>query len=259
MHEITTPFGDPEFLVLAGSRLYGMDTPESDYDYVGALIEPAEYRLGLKKNANQHGFEQHMFKGDDHEGSIYSLWKLVQMFAEGNPTILCLMFADPLVDEFGICTDKFRKMVSSRKSGHRFMKYMEAQRKSMIGERAKHVTRLQLIEDYGFDTKFAAHLIRLGYQGCEFLSTGKITLPMPDESLTAGCLLNVLDVRYGKWSMAQVISESEALQARMEALLATTELPEEPDWDRLSEWLTDWYRGRYSLIAMGLKESQKIT
>lgn len=247
MHSIETPFGDPEFLVLAGSRLYGIDGPDSDYDYVGALIEPADYRLGLLKNDGQHGFEQYEFKGDNFEGSIYSLWKLASMFAEANPTILCLMFADPIVDHFGICTDEFREMVISRKSGYRFLKYMEAQRKSMIGQRAKNVTRLDLIDRHWFDTKFAGHLIRLGYQGCEFLATGKITLPMPDESLTAGSRLNVLDIRNGAWRIEQVLDEAEALQARMEGLLATTTLPEEPDWATLNDWVCHHYQWRYQI------------
>lgn len=246
MHAIDTPFGEPEFLVLAGSRLYGIDTPESDYDYVGALVEPQAYRVGLKtyhpegKHA-QNGFEQHMFEGDDFEGTVYSLWKLVTMFAEGNPTILCLMFADPIVDRYGICTDEFRKMVVSKKSGHRFMKYMEAQRKSMIGQRAQHVKRLELIDAYGYDTKFAGHLIRLGYQGVEFLNTGKVTLPMPDESLEAGSRLNVLDIRHGRWTEAMVIEESLALQARMEVALEESTLPDAPDWGALNEWVVDRY------------------
>ena len=245
MHTIETPFGEPGFLVLAGSRLFGIDTPTSDYDYVGALIEPEAYRIGLKKSGTQHGFEQHEFKGDNFEGSVYSLWKLVSMFAEGNPTSLALMFANPIRDDYGICTDAFREMVISRKSGHRFLKYMEAQRKSMTGERASHTKRPELTTVHGYDTKFGGHLLRLGYQGCEFLETGKITLPMPDESPVAGSRLNVLDVRHGRWTMQEVVDESLALQARMEAALTTTELPEDADWDRLNDWVIDRYQYHY--------------
>jgi uncharacterized protein len=255
MHTIETPFGKPGFLVLAGSRLFGIDTPESDYDYLGALIEPEQYRIGLKNHHQegskhaQHGFEQYMFKGDNYEGSVYSLWKLVSLFAEGNPTSLALMFANPIRDDYGICTDEFREMVVSRKSGHRFLKYMEAQRNSMTGDRASHTKRPELKSVYGYDTKFGGHLLRLGYQGCEFLETGKITLPMPDESPVAGCRLNVLDVRNGLWTMQEVVEESLALQARMEASLATTELPEDADWGRLSEWVVDKYQAHYLTLS----------
>lgn len=244
-HRIITPFGEPGYLVLAGSRLVGIEGPDSDYDYVGALVEPPEYRIGLATYTQgshpQRGFEQHMFEGYQYEGSVYSLWKLVHMFAECNPTILNLLFARPIVDMFGVNTDEFRRLVISKKAGHRFMRYMEAQRKSMIGQRAKHVTRQALVDAHGFDTKFAGHILRLGYQGIEYLITGNITLPMPDESLIAGSRLNVLDVRNGKWTEAQVLLEAAALEKRLEEAYEASTLPDEPDYEALSKWLVSRY------------------
>jgi hypothetical protein len=40
------------------------------------------------------------------------------------------------------------------------------------------VTRTELIKRHGYDTKFAMHAVRLGYQGVEYLKTGRLTLPM---------------------------------------------------------------------------------
>lgn len=244
MHTIETPFGRPGFLVLAGSRLYGIETPESDYDYVGAIVEPMDYRIGLNKHGHQQGFEQHTFKydagnrlnPDPYEGTIYSLWKLAQMLAEGNPTSLCTLFATPTIDRYGICTDAFRSLVLSKRSGHRFLKYMEAQRKSMIGQRSKGIARTAIIEAHGYDTKFAGNLIRLGYQGIEFLKTGTITLPMPDHERKM-----VGRVRCGIYSEDDVIMLATNLQADMEDALAVCTLPEEPQWDALSAWVTDMY------------------
>lgn len=245
-HQIETPFGEPGYSVLAGSRLYGIDTVESDYDYVAALIEPRDYRVGIVNyhptgKQPQHGFEQHEFSGDNFEGSAYSLWKLASMFAEGNPTVLCLLFAEPIQDLYGINTDEFREIVVSARSGHRFMKYMQAQRKSMIGQRAQHVKRLELIDAYGYDTKFAGHLIRLGYQGCEFLDTGSITLPMPESERQA-----VLGIRTGQWRMDDVIALSENLEAEMEKSLGRTPLPAEADFDALNKWLVERYMDAYT-------------
>ena len=249
--DISTPFGRPGFLVLAGSRLFGIDTAESDYDYAGALVEPEAYRIGLKNYSqgknHQHGFEQHEFNGDNYEGTVYGLWKLASMFAEGNPTILTLLFADPIRDDYGICTPEFRKIVVSARSGHRFMKYMEAQRKSMIGERAQHVKRLELIDAYGYDTKFAGHLIRLGYQGIEFLYQGTITLPMPEYQRG-----NVLAIRAGKWTMDEVVQASLDLQAEMEAAMVVTDLQPEADWEALNDWVV----GKYN--TFWVREKQKV-
>lgn len=249
MHKIETPFGEPGFLVLAGSRLFGIHSDESDYDYIGAVIEPPSYRLGIKnhksKGGSQHGFEQHEFSGDNYEGTVYSLRKLALMLAEGNPTIITTMFADPLQDAYGICTDEFRDIVRSRASGVRFLKYMKAQRGAMLGERSG-TNRPDLIQAFGYDTKFAGHWLRLGYQGIEYLETGNITLPMPDESTVAGCALNVREVRAGQWTKSQVVREGEALTARLERAYEACTLPEEADYHMLNLWVIEKYWHEYS-------------
>ena len=35
------------------------------------------------------------------------------------------------------------------------------------------VNRPELIAAHGYDTKYAGHVLRLGYQGIEFLETGR--------------------------------------------------------------------------------------
>lgn len=250
MHTIETPFGEPGFLVLAGSRLFGIHTDESDYDYIGALIEPEEYRLGIKnyagKGGNQHGFEQHEFSGDGFEGTVYSLRKLALMLAEGNPTIITTMFADSITDYYGVADEEFRKIVRCRASGVRFLKYMKAQRGAMLGER-KGTNRPDLIAAWGFDTKFAGHWLRLGYQGIEYLETGNITLPMPDESTVAGCAQNVREVRAGLWTKHEVVREGEALTARLERAYEASTLPETADYEALNAWVVERYRTEYGL------------
>lgn len=242
-HDIQTPFGPPGFLILAGSRLFGIDTPESDYDYIGAVIEGEDHSLGLKGK-----FEQHTFEGDGFEGTIYSLRKFTTLLLSGNPTIVTSMFADPITDEYGICTDEFRQAAISRKAGQAFLGYMASQRGKMLGERTG-TNRPDLISAFGFDTKFAGHLIRLGYQGCEYLETGWITLPMPDESTTSGSALNVREIREGHWTKHDVISEAKALEARLKRAIEETALPEEPDTEWLNDWLIDHYLRTYAFLT----------
>src|SRR2546423_1793482 len=58
---------------------------------------------------------------------------------------------------------------------------LPAQKQAMLGQRGGHrPTRPELVEAHGHDTKFAGHVLRLGYQGVEFLESGRITLPMPE-------------------------------------------------------------------------------
>lgn len=253
-HRIERPFDlEPGYLVLSGSRLYGIDGPDSDYDYVGAIVEPDTYRLGLDtytqgKN-RQHGFEQHEFHGSEFEGTVYSLWKFVQMFAEGNPTILCLLFAKPIVDVFGIDHDSFRDLVISKKSGHRFIRYMQSQRKSLWIR-----ARPNLVDAHGYDTKFAAHVVRLGYQGIEFLETGHITLPMPEKDRQV-----VRSIREGKWLVSDVLELAADLEEGLNVSLDESTLPDEPDHEGLSKWLVRKYQNEWweRLVTESILVGQK--
>lgn len=242
MHTIETPFGEPGFLVLAGSRLFVIHNDESDYDYIGAIIEPIDFRVGIRnhkaKGGFQHGFEQDEFSGEDYEGTVYSLWKLAMMLAEGNPTIITTMFADPIRDDYGICTEAFRNIVRCRASGERFLKYMQGQRAAMLGERKSRTKRPELTDAYGYDTKFAGHWLRLGYQGIEYLETGNITLPLPEQT-------QVREVRAGLWTKVEVIREGEALQARLGEAYKACRLPEEANYVALNDWVIDRYWQAY--------------
>ena len=68
------------------------------------------------------------------------------------------------------------------------------------------VTRTELIKRHGYDTKFAMHAVRLGFQGVEYLKTGRLTLPM-DEGREY-----CMTVRLGQVRLSDVIRTIERLE-----------------------------------------------
>lgn len=98
------------------------------------------------------------------------------------------------------------------------------------------VNRPELIEQYGFDTKYAGHVLRLGYQGIEFLESGRLTLQMREAERT-----HVLDVRNGRVAFEDVLAEADDLQHRLEDRLQNSQLPERPDYDRVNKFLAEAY------------------
>jgi hypothetical protein len=126
----------------------------------------------------------------------------------------------------------------SRRAGQRFLGYLRAQRERLEGTRGgKHTNRPELVERYGFDTKFAYHMVRLGLQGVELMETGRITLPMPEADRT---WLRAL--RRGERTRDEALERGGELEARLAALCESTGLPAEPDTAWADAWLVDAYR-----------------
>ncbi len=98
------------------------------------------------------------------------------------------------------------------------------------------MTRPELIEAYGFDTKYCGHMVRLGLQGVELLETGRISLPVPEPHRTW-----IRELRVGQHTMAEALEIAEALQHRIADLTETSHLPEYPDRDKADRWLVNAY------------------
>jgi hypothetical protein len=120
---------------------------------------------------------------------------------------------------------------------------MAAQRRALTSEKSRHVTRKALIEAHGYDTKYAAHVIRLGMQGVEFLTTRSVTLPIPLELRSI-----LLGIRMGGYSLDAVLDMADRLEAEMTALVKDPVLffYEQPDREFLSRWLIARYKNFYS-------------
>lgn len=232
-----------------GSTVHGLHLPGTDdRDEMGITIEPPERMLGLQN------FEQYVQR-DQPEGVpsqpgdldlvVYSLRKYVKLAAAGNPTILILLFAPPLFrNGFGEELLRNRDLFASRESGKRFLGYLKAQKERLLGTRGQmRVTRTELIEKYGYDTKFAMHAVRLGYQGMEYLTTGRLTLPM-----TGFTQKFCMEIRRGEWPLSHVIDLIEAQEDEIKKLLDTSPLPRVPDFKRIDELLVKLYLEAWYLI-----------
>lgn len=230
--------------VEVGSGVYGVTTGADDDDEMGVCIEPPDFVIGL------HKFEQYIYRTQpegvrsgpgDLDLVVYSLRKWLGLALKGNPSILVPLFVPDRsifhINDFGRDLLNAADKIVSRQAGYRFLGYMTSQRAGLEGNgRGKHTNRPELIEEYGFDTKFAYHMLRLGIQGIELLETGKITLPMPENVRT-----DLINVRTGGYTKDQVLSWARELEDRLEGLIQTSDLPERPDYEWANEFLIDMY------------------
>jgi hypothetical protein len=217
-----------------GSGLHGIAIEGTDdHDEMGIFIERPEELLGvgtldrgvfgeyrrdyMARTAKEGERSYH----GDVDLTIYSLGKYLRLALKGNPTALLPLFAPEesvlFNTELGQFLRECRTFFASQRSVHRFLGYMEAQHERMMGggKRNRVPKRQELLDAYGWDTKYGSHALRLAYQGFELLHTGHLTLPMPRAQRD-----RVLDVKRGLIPQHMVSQEILSIKDQMERVLA---------------------------------------
>jgi len=94
----------------------------------------------------------------------------------------------------------------------------------------KITNRAGLLDNYGYDTKFGSHLVRLMLEGKELLETGALVFPMKEAA-------TILDIKQGKWSMEEVLEYAEQLENDISNMVSP--LPKKPRFDEINKLLID--------------------
>lgn len=233
---------------LVGSTVHGLNLEGSDdRDEMGVCIEPLSEVLTLNSSFEQYifrsaaertGIKDARSEAGDLDLTIFSLRKFCKLAASGNPTVLLMFYTPELVVETPIGKElrSMAQYFASKEAGARFLGYMHGQRLRLLGEKGqKRVKRPELEEKYGYDTKYAMHVLRLGFQGLEFLDSGKLTLPMQ------GSRGYLMGVRQGEESLESVIATAEMLEADLKKALEKSPLPEHPNRPVIESWMQQVY------------------
>lgn len=227
--------------VRVGSDLYGTSsTTGGDEDLMAVTVMPKVDVIGLSPF---EGLQWRTAEGgarstdDDTDLATYSLKKYLTLAAAGNPSILALMFAPQ--DYITFCTATGRELLRhrsqfiSKEAGRRFLGYMQAQRSRMVdsraGVRAPRVNRPELVAQFGYDPKFAMHMVRLGYQGIELLTTGDMIMPIPGATGE-----ELRSIRRGEWEYEDILELTEGLEDRLKDLIQDTSLPDKANYTNIN-------------------------
>lgn len=175
--------------VEVGSTAHGMGTGADDLDLMGVYIETPEQTIGLAPT-REHYVSRTQPEGvrsgpGDIDLTMYGLRKYLRLATAGNPTVLVLLYGStvhamtPIGEELRVLAPA----IVSRSAGYRFLGYLDGQLERMrgSGRQSRVPSRPELVERFGFDTKYAGHALRLALQGIELIDTGRLTLPMRDE------------------------------------------------------------------------------
>ena len=155
--------------IVAGSRLYGLDTPESDVDTRGVFLstDHAEI-LGLARDK--------IIKGGGEDTLLIEFRHYLGHLQRTNTSAIELLFAegfDVLEDEFRIVRENRYSLLDSERLFASLMGYIQGERRLANGERTGELgsKRKAQIDRYGFSPKNFSHLLRLAHCGEAFFRT----------------------------------------------------------------------------------------
>ena len=228
-----------------GSGVHGMAIPGTDdHDELAVYVEEPEQLLGLAAAPGHWVWRTQPMGARSGPGDIdltaYSLRKFLRLAVAGNPTVLIpffvtgasLMRTTALGDELrGLAPQ-----VLSQAAGWRFLGYLDGQLERLVGggRQSKVPNRPELVERYGYDTKYASHALRLGRQGLELVTTGHLSLPLRPQDLQP-CVA----VKRGEVGFTQALELIRESRAQLGDVLhlGRCVLAPEPDRAAVDAWL----------------------
>ena len=227
--------GLSEWAILVGYRgsiAHNMYVPNKDpnsvddKDVMAVCVPPRDYYIGLKSYGSRGTKEIFMGEWDI---VIYEVKKFISLLEKGNPNVLSLLWLQPnhyikLTDAGQLILDN-RDLFVGRHVYRSFTGYAYSQLKKMehgnkqgfMGEKRK-----ALVDKFGYDTKNAAHLIRLLRMGIEFLKDGELYVFRKDSA-------QLLDIKLGMWTLDQVKLEADRLFKVAESAYLDSTLQKRPD------------------------------
>lgn len=250
----------PELEVLMGSFAYGVSGQSSDIDLYSICIPPKDFTFPHLRGFVQ-GFgptpesftswQRHHIKVEEgtvnekeYDVTSYGIVEFFRLAADNNPNMIDALFVPDrclsLMTDVGRVIRDNRRMFLHKGSYPKFRGYSYTQMRQI---RQKNPTgkRLELVEKFGYDTKFAYHCIRLADEARQILMKEDLNIEENNEELKA--------IRRGEWTMEKLESEMERRLIKLDELYLESKLRAEPDWKALNNTLMVCLEIKYGSLA----------
>lgn len=249
-----------QLLVKMGSHAYGCATDDSDIDLYGFAIPPLGDLLphvrgeilGFGKQLKkfeQYGEDHIQHDGLDYDINIYNVTKFFQLCMQNNPNMIdalfvpedCVVGSTPLGDMVRWERRKFLH----KGCYHKFLGYAHSQLKK-IKNKNPVGKRKAVVDQFGFDTKYASHLYRLAEECEQILATGDLDLRANQDYMKS--------IRQGDIPLESLEEWFEEKKVKLEALYQKSTLRYGPDEEFIKQLLVkviERYHGRLSRFTFG--------
>ncbi len=249
-----------QYEVIMGSTAYGVADDHSDVDVYGFAIPPRDWVFphlrgevpGFDECAPK--FEQiqqhHMLdksarggKGVEYDLTIYSIVKYFKLLMENNPNIIDTLFVPRRCVVFstkvGELVRENRKLFLHKGCWARFKGYAYSQIHKM-NTKEPEGKRKAIIEEFGYDVKFAYHVVRLLNEAEQILIEGTLDLERNREQLKA--------IRRGEWSKQEVEEYFSDKERQLEQTYLESSLSPVPNESEIRQLLLKCLEDHYGSL-----------
>lgn len=204
--------------LVAGSRLYGYNRTDSDYDRRGVFLA-TDYAtiLGLK----HEGREVHQNKTQD--SSYSELRTFMRDLQKGRTNAIEILWCpqpyleccDPLFKQ--LILDQRQKLSDSEQWHTVLSGYALSERRSTFGEKTGRLGHIRAdnIVQYGYSQKNAVNCLRILWWGKVFFETGKLPVKVSDYDASLAEFLFDIRQNPAKYSVSQIKELTDKYEADM--------------------------------------------
>lgn len=231
--------GGTQYLTITGSVAYGVSSDTSDMDVYGFCMPPKDMvfphlRGEILGFGNQiQRFDQwqqhHIIEKDtrkEYDMTVFSIIKFFQLAMENNPNMIdvlftrenCVLHATKIANH----VRDNRRLFLHKGSWHKFKGYAYSQMHKMkIKNPEEGSARVELIEKFGYDVKFAYHVVRLLNEVEQIMVEQDLDLMRNNEQLK--------EIRRGDWKQEQVEQYFYDKEKSLEQIYASSTLRHSAD------------------------------
>lgn len=222
---------------MMGSVAYNVSGDTSDMDVYGVCFPPKD--LVFPHLAGEiHGFgtqlkrfetwqEHHVDAlGKVWDFQVYSIVAFFNLAMQNNPIIVDALFTPRRCvlssTQVGEYMREHRRAFLHRGAWHKFKGYAYNQLHKIRTKKPEAVSkRAELVAKFGYDVKFAYHVVRLLLEVEQIMAEGDLDLERHHEQLKG--------IRRGEWTLDRLFQWAEDKEKALEALSHTSALPWGPD------------------------------
>jgi predicted nucleotidyltransferase len=240
---------------IMGSMAYGVSGDASDIDVYGFCMPPksivfphtAGYIPGFSTQVpNFEQYQEHHIKekdtGKEYDMSIYSIIKYFKLVMGNNPNMIDSLFTAPNLvltsSRISNIVRDNRKLFLHKGAWHTFKGYAYSQMRFIQTKKPdEDSSRYEMVQKYGYDVKFAYHVVRLLDEAEQILTEGDIDLMRNREQLKS--------IRRGEWSLQDLQDHFARREKDLGTLYTTSKLRHSPDEPAIQKILMECLEEHY--------------